>query len=126
LGQVWNRQVRWARLRRATFPAFYVPELLTGSALPIASGVFAAQAFGYEPLAVLSCLMLVWFGTEALLARTAGWHIGIFSPLAWVLRDLLLPVLWLEGWSGNKFVWRGNDMSVSKSAGTDRIANQLT
>jgi ceramide glucosyltransferase len=126
LAQVWNRQVRWARLRRATFPAFYVPELLTGSALPIASGVFAAQAFGYEPLSVLSCLMLLWFGTEALLARAAGWHIGIFSPLAWILRDLLLPVLWLEGWSGNKFVWRGNDMSVSKSAGPDRIANQLT
>ena len=126
LAQVWNRQVRWARLRRATFPAFYVPELLTGSALPIASGVFAAQAFGYEPLSVLSCLMLLWFGTEALLARAAGWHIGIFSPLAWILRDLLLPVLWLEGWSGNKFVWRGNDMSVSKSAGPDCIANQLT
>ena len=126
LAQVWNRQVRWARLRRATFPAFYVPELLTGSVLPIASGVFAAQAFGYEPLSVLLCLMLLWFGTEALLARAAGWHIGIFSPLAWILRDLLLPVLWLEGWSGNKFVWRGNDMSVSKSAGPDRIANQLT
>ena len=126
-GQVWNRQVRWARLRRATFPAFYVPELLTGSALPIASGVFAAQAFGYEPLSVLSCLMLLWFGAEAVLARAARWHIGIFSPLAWVLRDLLLPVLWLEGWSGNKFVWRGNDMSVAKSgAGPDCIANQLT
>ena len=125
--QVWNRQVRWARLRRATFPAFYVPELLTGSALPIASGVFAAQAFGYEPLSVLSCLMLLWFGAEAVLARAARWHIGIFSPLAWVLRDLLLPVLWLEGWSGNKFVWRGNDMSVAKSgAGPDCIANQLT
>ena len=118
LAQVWNRQVRWARLRRATFPAFYVPELLTGSALPIASGVFAAQAFGYEPLSVLSCLMLLWFGAEALLARAAGWHIGVFSPLAWVLRDLLLPVLWLEGWSGNKFVWRGNDMSVPRACRT--------
>lgn len=127
LGQVWKRQVRWARLRRATFPAFYVPELLTGSALPIASGVFAAQAFSYEPLSVLSVLMLLWFGAEALLARAAGWHIEILSPLAWVLRDLLLPVLWLEGWSGNKFVWRGNDMSVSKSAAEpDCIANQLT
>jgi ceramide glucosyltransferase len=94
---------------------YYVPELLTGSTLPIASGVLAAQAFGYEPLSVLSLLMLIWFGTEALLARAAGWHAGVFSPLAWILRDLLLPVLWLEGWAGNKFVWRGNDMSVAKS-----------
>ena len=121
--QVWNRQLRWARLRRATFPAFYVPELLTGSALPIASGVLAAQVFGYEPISVVSWLMLTWFGTEAVLARAAGWHIGVFSPLAWMLRDLLLPLLWLQGWAGNKFVWRGNDMSVAKNAiGRDCIA----
>jgi ceramide glucosyltransferase len=30
-----------------------------------------------------------------------------------MLRDALLPVLWVEGWSGNTFVWRGNDMSVA-------------
>ena len=67
--------------------------------------------------------MLTWFGTEAVLARAAGWHIGVLSPLAWMLRDLLLPVLWLQGWAGNKFVWRGNDMSVAKNAiGRDCIA----
>jgi len=32
-----------------------------------------------------------------------------------VLRDALLPVLWVEGWAGNTFVWRGNDMSVAKA-----------
>jgi hypothetical protein len=36
---------------------------------------------------------------------------------------LLLPVLCLQGWAGNKFVWRGNDMSVAKNAiGRDCIA----
>ena len=31
-----------------------------------------------------------------------------------MLRDVLLPVLWVEGWVGNTFIWRGNDMSVAK------------
>ncbi len=32
-----------------------------------------------------------------------------------MLRDALLPILWLEGWAGNTFVWRGNAMSVAES-----------
>ena len=31
----------------------------------------------------------------------------------WLLRDLLLPVLWLQSWLGNGLSWRGNDMSVA-------------
>jgi ceramide glucosyltransferase len=29
-----------------------------------------------------------------------------------VVRDVLLPVLWLNGWRGRGFIWRGNVMSV--------------
>ena len=34
--QVWDRQTRWARLRRITFPGFFAAEILTGSLLPLA------------------------------------------------------------------------------------------
>jgi ceramide glucosyltransferase len=112
--QIWDRQVRWARLRRATFPICYVPEILAGSVLPMAAGMFAAPIFDYDPLVALLALSAIWFGAEALLARVARWHLGVLSPLAWVMRDLLLPVLWVEGWVGDTFVWRGNDMSVAK------------
>ena len=40
--EVWNRQVRWARLRRASFFAYFLPEALSGGVLPmIALGVIA-------------------------------------------------------------------------------------
>ncbi|SFV37142.1 ceramide glucosyltransferase [Hyphomicrobium facile] len=113
--QVWARQVRWARLRRVTFPVFYAPEILSGSMLPIASGFAAASSVGLDPLTVLAGLLVVWYGAEALLARVAGWHLKWPSPLAWMLRDALLPLLWVEGWAGDTFVWRGNDMSVAKA-----------
>ncbi len=114
LTQVWDRQVRWARLRRATFPIFYAPEILAGSALPAAAAVAAATGFDFNPLLALFGLFSVWYGAEALLAGIAGWHLRWQSPFAWMLRDVLLPVLWVEGWVGNTFVWRGNDMSVAK------------
>jgi ceramide glucosyltransferase len=31
----------------------------------------------------------------------------------WVIRDLLLPVLWLAAWVGNQFEWRGNPMRIA-------------
>ncbi|CEJ87442.1 Ceramide glucosyltransferase [Hyphomicrobium sp. GJ21] len=114
LRQVWDRQVRWARLRRATFQLFYAPEVFTGSFFPILAGVAAAANFDVDPLVALTALVGVWYGAEAVLASVAGWHLRLMSPLAWMTRDLLLPVLWLEGWSGDTFVWRGNDMSVAK------------
>lgn len=30
-----------------------------------------------------------------------------------MLRDLLLPVLWVDAWAGTDFVWRGNQMSIA-------------
>jgi ceramide glucosyltransferase len=114
--QVWDRQVRWARLRRATFPLYYVPEALTGAVLPIAAGLYAAQSFEVDPLAAASLLLAVWYGTECLLTAVAGWHLSRVSPFAWLLRDFLLPILWVKGWTGNSFTWRGNDMTVAAAA----------
>ena len=120
IAQVWDRQVRWARLRRATFPIFYAPEILSGCSLPAMAAMIAAAGFDVDPLMALLAYIGVWFGAEALLARVAGWQMRLHSPLVWMLRDALLPVLWVEGWAGNTFVWRGNDMSVAK--GEDEAA----
>jgi ceramide glucosyltransferase len=113
--QIWNRQVRWARLRRATFPIYYVPEALTGAALPLAAGAFAADCFDASARIAFFILAAVWYGSEAMLTRAAGWHLSRQSPIAWVLRDIMLPILWIKGWTGNSFNWRGNDMTVGEA-----------
>jgi ceramide glucosyltransferase len=50
------------------------------------------------------------------LAHAAGWHLSPLSPPIAVLRDLLLPWLWLDGLVGTDFVWRGNAMSIAEDA----------
>jgi ceramide glucosyltransferase len=114
--QILDRQIRWARLRRATFPLCYAPELLSGSAAPMAAGVLAAPLVGLDGVSAAALLGIVWFGTEALLARGAGWHLSWASPVAWLVRDLALPMVWLKGWTGDGFNWRGNDMTVAEPA----------
>jgi hypothetical protein len=50
---------------------------------------------------LVAALAAVWFGSEALLARAAGWHLSLASPLAWALRDTLLPFTWVHAWLTN-------------------------
>jgi ceramide glucosyltransferase len=115
LSHVWSRQVRWARLRRASFPLFFLPEVLTGSVPAVACAALAADLWDLEPMFAAMALGLVWYGAEALVAAAGGWHLSWRSPLAWVLRDALLSLLWISAWIGRGFTWRGNDMQAVRA-----------
>lgn len=112
--QVLDRQVRWARLRRATFPLCYSPEVLTGSVAPMCAAVMAAPLVDLNGAAAAAMVAAVWLGTEAVLAKAAGWHVSAVAPVAWLVRDLALPIVWMKGWIGDGFTWRGNDMTVAE------------
>jgi ceramide glucosyltransferase len=112
--EVWARQVRWARLRRATFPLHFAPELLTSGFFTLLAAYFGAPALGLAPMTAVMLVALLWYGSEAALAGVAGWRLGVQSIPAWIARDLALPWLWAQAWTGDSFVWRGNVMSVAE------------
>ena len=60
----------------------------------------------------------VWYAAEAWLCLAAGWQLSRRSPLIWLMRDLLLPVLWAASWLGRDFVWRNTSMRIA-----DRVRN---
>jgi ceramide glucosyltransferase len=113
-GDVWDRQVRWARLRRDSFRSFYCLEAGAGAVLPLIAVLFIAAAGGHSMITATAAFLTVWYGAEMLLAAIAGWHLPMLYPLHAMLRDALLPVLWIEGWRAGGFVWRGNTMSVNE------------
>lgn len=108
---VWKRQVRWARLRRGTFAPLFTCELAAGSFLPLLLGGFAFKALGVPAELFVPGFLTLWLGAEALLARAAGWPLTFYSPLAWLMRDAMLPLVWIEGWRAGDFTWRGNVMT---------------
>ena len=116
--EVWQRQIRWARLRRVCFPLFFVPEILGGAAFPLLAAGYAAEAAAISGPLVVAALAAIWYGAEMALARAAHWHLSPLYPLHALLRDLLLPALWVDAWIGTEFVWRGNPMSVAADAPT--------
>lgn len=120
LHDLWSRQVRWARLRRASFPLCYAAEMITGPLLPFAGLAVLAQAFALPLLPVLMLFAAIWYGGEALMTAwmngRAGWPLSWrFLPAA-VLRDLMLPAVWAAGWRRGRFVWRGTTMSAAPAA----------
>ena len=116
IGDIWKRQLRWARLRRATFAPLYAAELVSGGFLPLAAAAILI-ALGAPTWPAFVALFAGWYGAELLLSYRMGWPISPRIALLMIVRDLALPVLWVAGWTGNTFVWRGNAMDI-KSAGS--------
>src|SRR5271165_2993711 len=114
LKDVWSRQIRWARLRRATFPLHFAPEIVTTGLLTIGAAAVAAPEFGLSAASSGALAAAFWYSAEAVLAFAAGWRLSWRSPLALFARDCLLPFLWALAWTGDAVVWRGNAMNVDE------------
>jgi ceramide glucosyltransferase len=112
--EVWHRQVRWARLRRASFFAYFLPEAVSGGVLPMIALAIVAPAIGLPAAASVVSFGLLWYGGETLLAAIVGWHVSARYPLICLIRDALLPVLFVSALQGDDFVWRGNEMQVER------------
>src|SRR5690606_15571541 len=59
LRTIWSRQLRWARLRRVTFPVFFAPELLISVLIPAAGLYFGFVSIGIAPLLAAAAALLL-------------------------------------------------------------------
>jgi ceramide glucosyltransferase len=114
LRAVWMRQLRWSRLRRTTFPVCFTSEIITSSVFTLLAAAIAAPEFHLAASSAVLLAALVWYSSEAALAIVAGWPLGRWTPIAWLVRDLVLPWLWVQGWAGGQVEWRGAANSVGE------------
>lgn len=110
--EVYARHARWARLRRATFPLHYAPEFMNGSFMAAVLGAVAAAQTDYNPVVVAALIVAALHGGEMLLARVCGFTLDWRTPFALLVRDLLLPVIFIDGLLVDSFTWHGNEMTV--------------
>lgn len=116
--EVWARQLRWARLRRVTFPSFFAPEIASGTLLPfLLAGILAGT---WTAAAGLGALAVLGYAAEYRLAARAGWHRSPRLVLAVLMRDALIPPVWCAAWTRRAIVWRGNVMDIRLKATAKR------
>lgn len=108
--QVWKRQVRWARLRRASFPQFFAPEVLAGPLSPLVALLAGLSCLGLAPAGPMLAFAVLWYGPELILLRVARWPRSLAAML---LRDLMLPAVFCAGCAGSSFEWHGKAMTAA-------------
>lgn len=106
---VWDRQLRWSRVRRAGFPALFLLEPLNGPLLP----ALMLLSTGFLPALALIAL---WYAGEVALARRAGWPWGPADLLASLIRDLMMPAIWVATFARPGFTWRGTELAPPRAA----------
>lgn len=116
LADVWSRQVRWARVRRLGFPLIFAGEILTG-VLPPLLALAVLAAHGSASWIWLPVLAALWFAAEWGMAQQAGWPASARDVGMWMLRDAMLPAVWVAAWAGRGFTWRGTQMDAAGPGG---------
>ena len=114
LSQVWGRQLRWSRVRRDAFPMLFVFEVFNGGVVPIAMATAALALTGADPAFAIA-YAAVWYLSQMFLASHAGWPTGPVASLLLVLRDLMMPVIWVTTFLRRGFDWRGTRMAPKSS-----------
>lgn len=110
---VWDRQLRWSRIRRFGFLWVFLPEIFVGAIPALICAIYLANADVFSWL-VPPALLVVWYGAEWLMAKLLNWPHTLRDVFAMFIRDSMLPLLWVWCWAGKGFVWRGNAVKVNK------------
>ena len=110
--QMWKRQLRWARLRRATFPLHYAAESLAGPLPPLLALFYGASVMQVDMTAVALIFLALWYVPELALSRIVGWP---RSYPALLLRDLLLPALFIAGCASRSVEWHGHRIGSTRA-----------
>jgi ceramide glucosyltransferase len=110
--QVWNRQLRWSRVRRDGFPLLFASELCNGPAAALVA-LWLGCIMLHLPVLMIGLFLFAWYGSEAYLMRRAGWPARWRDILALPLRDLLIPLLWGATFLNRNIEWRGTAMAPS-------------
>lgn len=107
--QVWDRQLRWSRVRRDGFIHTFPSEILNGSFLPLVlmlSGLaLSGLSFGW-----LLLYLTLWFGGEWILCKVARWPASPADVVAMILRDMMMPVIFVTTFASRQISWRGTAM----------------
>jgi len=109
--QVWNRQLRWSRVRRDGFPLLFATEILNGPILAVIALVIASMMSHQTMWMSAAAYLAVWYAAEALLMYRAGWPHKWRDMAVLPLRDLLLPLLWATTFLKRNIEWRGTEMT---------------
>jgi ceramide glucosyltransferase len=105
---LWQRHLRWQCCRKYhVLPLFVLEPGVSPLGTAIACGLWCGWVVGWPVLPVIGVHLAVWFAIEVTYVRAQGWHLSWLSPAAWLIREAMIPALWLRAAVARSLIWRG-------------------
>jgi ceramide glucosyltransferase len=118
LADVYDRQMRWAVIRRDEARAAFLSEPLSFVFPAGIAAALAAPLAGMAPISAAAATIAGCFGAEALLVLAKGWGLSFAAPAAFLCREILLPCVWLNAWLTDKVVWAQGTYVAKPTSGS--------
>jgi ceramide glucosyltransferase len=115
---VWRRHHRWALCRRTEEPLAFAVEPFAGAAFASIAAGLAAPALDLHPIVAALSTITAWVVAECSLAAAKGWPLSSWTPPAILVREALLPALWVTALVSGRVRWREDEAA---SAGAPRL-----
>jgi len=113
LKATWQRQLRWAKLRRDSFPLFFYLEIFSGPLFPLLCLGLACLT-GSISLTLWPLFFMIWYFAEMIMNLVVGWPMNWHHKGAILIRDLLLPILWFSAFGRSGYQWQGYKVDIKR------------
>jgi ceramide glucosyltransferase len=111
---VWRRHLRWAVCRRVEEPMAFHAEPLVGLVAACLAAWFGADWLGISWALLLAAAIVLWPLAEMILAILKGWPVTAGMPFAIIVREMLMPVLWLAALLTREIAWGSTRIPVRR------------
>jgi len=116
---VWRRQVRWSVCRRLEEPLANLGEALASPLIAVLAGLIAAPVIGWNRIDVVGFTVVYWVLCDVLFDKAKGILVTPLSVVASVVRDIMMPSVWITAHLTDKVVWGGEKRTLRGHAYED-------
>lgn len=114
---VWRRHVRWLGCRRKYLPTVFICEGLFSTPVAVAAAAVASSQLSWGgiagPVAGASSCLLMWCAADALFTLLSGWHFGLRTPVAWLVREAIFLPMWMQALATRAVTWHGRRVPLT-------------
>jgi ceramide glucosyltransferase len=111
--EVWRRHVRWLGCRRKYLTVVFICEGLFSTPVAVAAGAVASSQLSWGPVAGAAGSLLVWCAADALFTLLSGWHFGLRTPVAWLVREAIFLPMWGQALVTRTVTWHGRHVPLT-------------
>ncbi len=110
---LWQRHLRWQCCRKYhALPLFVFEPAGSPLGTALAGGIWWGWFADVPVVPLIAAHLAAWFVIEAVYTRAQGWHLSWLSPVAWLVREALIPALWLRAAIARSLMWRGQRIDL--------------